>query len=138
MTLLSNRTRICAAVLVSALLVVGAALLAMERRSVYDEDAVDLAHAALAPKVIQLGLPETPDSAGGLIAVDLDGDTRRDFLVTGPGYVAAFAASGVPLWSKDVMSRSPARPNATACPAFMPRVCRRPTSMMTARRRSCS
>ena len=102
MTLLSNRTRICAAVLFSALLVVGAALLAMERRSVYGDHAVDLAHAALAPKVIQLGLPETPDSAGGLIAVDLDGDTRRDFLVTGPGYVAAFAASGVPLWSKDV------------------------------------
>jgi hypothetical protein len=101
MSLLSTETKLCAAVLFSAFLIAGATLLAMERRSVYS-DGVDLAPAALMPKIIQLGLTEMPNRAGGLIAVDLDGDTRRDFLLTGTGYVAAFGASGAPLWSKDV------------------------------------
>ena len=102
MTLLSTRTRISTTVLCCVLLVMGAALLAMERTSVYGDDGADLAPAALKPTVHELGLPEAPDSAGGLIAVDLDGDAQRDFIVSGTGYVAAFAASGVSLWSKSV------------------------------------
>jgi hypothetical protein len=102
MTLLSTRTRICAAALFCAFLVVSAALLAMERRSVYGEEGVDLAPATLQPTVLDLGLSDSRDRAGGLIAVDLDGDRRRDFIITGIGYIAAFGGSGTALWSKDV------------------------------------
>jgi hypothetical protein len=102
MTLLSTRTRICAAAVFCAFLVVGAALLAMERRSVYGEEGVDLAPAALQPTVHELALPDSRDRAGGLVAVDLDGDRPRDFIITGIGYIAAFGGSGTPLWSKNV------------------------------------
>lgn len=63
---------------------------------------VRLAHAQLAPKVIATGLPELDGRAGSLIAADLDGDQQRDFIITGFDYIAAYGATGAPLWRKDV------------------------------------
>ncbi len=50
------------------------------------------------PVVIRLDLPEVSDRNGGIIAADLTGDGRMDFLVTVTGHVAAYANDGSKLW----------------------------------------
>jgi hypothetical protein len=97
----SLRTRMVGAVLVGLVLMVASGLVAVERRFVYLVGGTQLAPAALTPKVIATGLPERDGGAGGLITADLDGDLRRDFIITGVGYIAAYAATGAPLWRKD-------------------------------------
>jgi hypothetical protein len=56
------------------------------------------------PFVFRLEIPAPEDSAGGLAVHDLDGDGKKDFLVTVPGHVAAYANDGSKLWilEKDV------------------------------------
>ncbi|MBE7560926.1 VCBS repeat-containing protein [bacterium] len=54
------------------------------------------------PFVIALDIPAPTDSAGGLIAADLDGDGRRDYLITVPGHVAAYGHDGQRLWVRQV------------------------------------
>ena len=61
-----------------------------------------VAYRELAPRVIDLGLPEPQDGSGGLITSDLDGDGRRDFVITQVGRVTAVGGSGARLWSKEV------------------------------------
>jgi hypothetical protein len=90
-----------AAVLAGLVLMVASGLVAVERRFVYLVGGTHLAPAALTPKVIATGLPERDGGAGSLITADLDGDLRRDFIITGVGYTAAYAATGEPLWRKD-------------------------------------
>lgn len=50
------------------------------------------------PFVIKMDIPGPEDSAGGLIAADLDNDGRMDYLVTVPGHIAAYANGGDKLW----------------------------------------
>ena len=53
------------------------------------------------PFVIRLDIPgpkDKEDSAGGLIAADLTGDGRMDYLVTCRGHIAAHANDGRQLW----------------------------------------
>ncbi|MEA3364872.1 MAG: FG-GAP-like repeat-containing protein [Candidatus Hydrogenedentes bacterium] len=50
------------------------------------------------PFVIRLEIPGPQDSAGGVIAADLDNDGRMDYLVTVPGHVAAYGNDGEKLW----------------------------------------
>jgi len=50
------------------------------------------------PFVIQLETPAPEDSAGGIVAAQLDGDGLPDYLVTVPGHVAARAHDGTSLW----------------------------------------
>jgi hypothetical protein len=90
-----------AAALAGLGLVLGAGLVLVEQRLVYLTGGVHLAHAAMAPSVIATGLPVRDSSAGSLITAELDGDRRRDFIVTGVGYIAAYGASGAPLWRTD-------------------------------------
>jgi hypothetical protein len=78
-----------------------AAVLAAEP-FVYVVGGVRVPYAEITPRVIEVGLPDSLERTGGLIVADLDGDGRRDFVVTGPGHMAALAASGAPLWSKRV------------------------------------
>ena len=50
------------------------------------------------PFVIKLDIPGPKDSGGGMIAADVDGDDKMDFLVTVPGHLAVYANDGKKLW----------------------------------------
>jgi len=57
------------------------------------------------PFLIKLDIPpieSNEDSAGGIIATDLDGDGRMDYLVTRRGYVAGYRWDGEKLWVSQV------------------------------------
>ncbi len=62
----------------------------------------DLSYSPMRPQIITLDLSVEDDGSGGLIAADLNGDGRRDFIVTGPGRVVAWEQSGNPLWKRDL------------------------------------
>lgn len=51
------------------------------------------------PKVIPLSFPVGEDGRGSVVAVDLDGDERFEFIVTAPGQFAAYRQDGRQLWS---------------------------------------
>jgi len=98
MTGLRARTAIWAVLALVPVLVV--AVLAAEP-FVYVRGGVDVAYAEITPTVIDTGLPDPHARIGGLITADLDGDGRRDFVITGPGRIGAVAASGARLWSME-------------------------------------
>ncbi len=50
---------------------------------------------------IPLLLEERDRGMGGIVAAELDGDDKRDLLVTGEGYIHACAGSGKILWSNN-------------------------------------
>jgi len=50
------------------------------------------------PFTISLDIPAPLDSAGGIIVADVDNDTRMDYLVTVPGYIAVYGNDGSKLW----------------------------------------
>ena len=58
----------------------------------------------IAVQTIELDLPVAviDDGAGGLIAVDADGDGRRDLVVTKPGHIAVYDLSGRKLWTRRI------------------------------------
>lgn len=49
-------------------------------------------------ETVKLEIPAPKDSAGGIIVADVDNDSHLDYLVTVPGYVAAYAHDGQKLW----------------------------------------
>ena len=53
-----------------------------------------------AQQVIKLEIPPPTDSAGGIIAADVDDDGKPDFLVTVPGHLAVYGNDGRRLWVK--------------------------------------
>ena len=51
----------------------------------------------------RISLNTAPDGRiGGLIAADIDGDAQKDFIITEPGSIVAYAYSGQELWTKQV------------------------------------
>ena len=54
------------------------------------------------PFVITLAVTAPESSAGGVIAAELTGDGRMDYLVTVPGHVAAYDHDGGQLWHHEV------------------------------------
>ncbi len=57
------------------------------------------------PFVIKLdipGIPSNEESAGGIVAADLDADGTMDYLVTVPGHIAAYGHDGSKLWVSKV------------------------------------
>ena len=87
---------------VSALVPVVFLTLVVMEPFVYVLGGEPVAYRELGPRVVDLGLPESQDGSGGLIASDLDGDGRRDFVITQVGRVTAVGGSGARLWSKEV------------------------------------
>jgi hypothetical protein len=65
----------------------------------------------LIPHVIPLNLPADRLSGGGVIAADVNNDGQPDFIVTKPGYVAAYTYDGNELWIKrlDIQVRDDTR-----------------------------
>jgi len=49
---------------------------------------------------IDLPIPAPQDSAGGIVAADVNNDDRPDFLVTVPGHLAVYGNDGSKLWIK--------------------------------------
>ena len=54
------------------------------------------------PFVIMLDIPAPKDSAGGIITADINNDGKMDYLVTVPGYLAAYENNGNKLWIKKI------------------------------------
>ena len=52
--------------------------------------------------VIPLEVSASKDSAGGMIAADVNDDGAYDLLVSAPGYVGAYATDGRRLWSRRI------------------------------------
>jgi hypothetical protein len=61
-----------------------------------------MASDGLSGSMFETGLPAPYQGGGGLITADLDGDGRRDFLITRVGRIGAVGSSGARLWSKEV------------------------------------
>jgi hypothetical protein len=97
--ILSRCHRALAGLTLCFALLLGAALLPAQP-SVYEGR--PMPYAGLSPLVIDLGLPDPAPREGSLIAADLTGDGQREIIVTGPGYVAAFALSGERLWLREI------------------------------------
>ncbi len=58
--------------------------------------------ADIACHVIPLEVSVAENSAGSMIAADLDGQWPLELLVTGPGYLGAYSTDGTRLWSHEV------------------------------------
>ena len=60
-----------------------------------------LPYSTINPQTIQLDLP-AQDDGGGLITADINDDGQKDFIITKPGYIAAYDYSGQKLWIQEV------------------------------------
>lgn len=112
-----SRNRICVTALCGLVVLLAVTAFAVQR-SVYVIGGGHVADAAITPQVIELSRFPSGGSAGGLIAVDLDGDRARDFIVTTTGFIGAFAAAGAPLWSKAVDIQVTANAESDALPGL--------------------
>ena len=97
---LRARTTIWASVGLVPVLV--AAALATDARFVYVLGGVHVGYAEIPPRIIETGLAGPHEGPGGLITADLDGDGRRDFVITGVGRMSAVGGFGARLWAKEV------------------------------------
>ncbi len=61
-----------------------------------------LPYSSIKPQIIELDLPAQKDSAGGLIAVDVNNDDQKDFIITKPDHIAVYNHSGQKLWTKQI------------------------------------
>jgi hypothetical protein len=54
------------------------------------------------PFVIKLDIPESNNSAGGIIVADVDNNNKMDYLITVPGHLAVYSNDGKKLWLKKI------------------------------------
>ncbi|MGF1492217.1 MAG: FG-GAP-like repeat-containing protein [Microcoleaceae cyanobacterium] len=62
--------------------------------------ASDAASSDFNTQIIQLDLPAVKNGLGGIIAVDVNQDQRRDFILTQEGWIGIYAHDGKKLWQK--------------------------------------
>jgi len=85
---LTMMSRICLTLALFSLLWVPAQAVGQAGFGQYEEN----------PFVFALDIPGPADSAGGLVAADLNNDGLMDYLVTVPGHIAAYGHNGSKLW----------------------------------------
>jgi len=70
----------------------------------YEESDADpaVSHYTVKPRIIRLDLPVPDEGMGGIIAVDVNNDGRKDFIITKPNHIAVHDHSGKKLWVKKV------------------------------------
>jgi hypothetical protein len=61
---------------------------------------VDLPSVVVSPQVIFLDIPEANEGEGGIIAIDVNDDGNKDFIVTKPGHIVAYDYRKGKIWSK--------------------------------------
>ena len=83
-------------------LVLALGLLAWSYAKKSSGDEMDLPDSTVKLAVIVTDLPVEDERVGGVIAADVSGDGRRDFIITKPGHVAVYDNSGKKLWSKRI------------------------------------
>ncbi len=71
---------------------------------------------AASMSVIPLEIAAPENTAGGMIAADVNDDGAYDLIVTAPGYVGAYATDGRRLWSKRVDIRVGGRAESEGLP----------------------
>ncbi len=76
------------------------ALLGLGLGAKWNTYSVGFAYSKINPQVIHLDLPAYDEGIGGLITADVNGDGRRDFIITKPGHIAVYDNSGKKLWVK--------------------------------------
>ena len=69
---------------------------------IWDLPACALEEDPVEPRVIGLDFALSDDGRGSLVTADLDGDGRKDFVVTAPGHIGAYSRDGVRLWRREV------------------------------------
>ena len=68
------------------------------------------------PFVIKVDLPIIQTNAGGIVVADLNNDGQFDYLVTIPGYIAAYQHNGKKLWILKIDIRVSARAEKNGLP----------------------
>jgi hypothetical protein len=86
-----------------ALLLVGLMVLGVSDASepgLSDKAPPQLPYSSISPQIIRLDLPAEDESIGGLIAIDVNDDGERDYVITKPGHVATYDHLGRKIWTK--------------------------------------
>ena len=78
----------------------------------------EVPYSSLAPQVIRLDVPAEDEGIGGLIASDVNGDRKLDFIVTKPGRIAVHDHSGKRLWTERVDIQITAKSEANGLPGW--------------------
>lgn len=53
---------------------------------------------SIRPRVVRLDFSVSPDGSGSVLAADVDGDGRRELVVTAPGHIGLYRTDGERLW----------------------------------------
>jgi len=67
-----------------------------------ESEKLDSDYSTINPQTIPLDLPSQQEASGGLITVDINNDSHRDFIVTQPGHIAVYNHSGKKFWTKAI------------------------------------
>lgn len=60
----------------------------------------NIPYASIEPTQFTVDLPQEYDGSGGLVAIDITQDSKKDFIITQTNHIAAYRHSGEKLWTK--------------------------------------
>jgi hypothetical protein len=70
------------------------------------------------PRIIRVDLPAEDEGIGGLVAADINDDSRKDFIITKPNHIAVYDNSGRKLWVKRVNIQATAQAEQYGLPGW--------------------